>query len=344
MVDIKKYTELLNDMTEIMSVSGFEKSAYDELRELIGGYFDSSEQDSVGNMLFYKHAPDKNAPTVMLDAHFDTVGFSVSGIVDDGQISVAPIGGIDTNILPFSHVTVHGREKLCGIMTCDMSGIGNIPIEKFCIDTGYSKEEIKKLVSVGDSVTYRSNITHLMNERIVGASFDDKACAAALVCTIMSTPNEKLAFNICLSLSSREEVGGGGAAVVGKNIKPAAAIVTDVNFAAAPGVPEDESSPLGHGAMTSLSAVTDRALTNEIIQTAQENDIPLSPVVEALSTGTNATLLYNAGEGIPCAVLSLPLAGMHTAAECISTADVTSFCEITESILTNAALAARLKS
>ena len=95
--------------------------------------------------------------------------------------------------------------------------------------------------------------------------------------------------------------------------------------------------------MVSVSAVTDRPLTDMILQVANDNDISTSPVVEATSTGTNASHVYVAGRGIPCAVVSLPEAGMHTASECISITDAENLIRLIRHIICSEKIAKSLR-
>ena len=333
---------MLRELTSCMSVSGFERRAAESLvprfKETFA--FDEVNCDCVGNLILKRYAPVNTGGVrrvrLMLDAHIDEIGFIVSEIRDDGLISVVPSGGIDTLILPAAEVTVHGREKLCGIVTDVPENISAPPkIEELYIDTGYPACELRERVSIGDPVTYSAQICRLGASRLLGRAFDDKACAAALICAVADAPREEIAFDIAVVLSTREEIGGGGVAAAAIAFGADAVIVTDGNFAAAPGVPEDDSAPLGNGPMISISAVTDRRLTSIIRRTAEAEGIVLSPVVEACSTGTNASCLYTCRSGVPCAVLSLPLSGMHTASECIDIGDVNAMIRLVGAIITS---------
>lgn len=336
------YVSLLRRMISVVSVSGCEKSAAKILIPLFEKLFDEAYVDPVGNIILRKYATNRRLPTVMLDAHIDEVGFRVKKIFDGGFLSLAPVGGIDALLLPASEVTIHGKEDLFGVFGVTPPHLAKpgdadkLPsIDSLFIDTGYEKETLERLVSIGDPVTYRGEIRELQKNRISGRAFDDKACAAAIVCAVLEVPRDKLAYNVAITLSSREEVGGGGAACAAARLKPDFAIVTDVNFARAPGVPENESAPIGEGPMISVSAVTDGGLTDKVISIAKSLGISVSPVVESSSTGTNATGVYIAGEGTPCAVISLPLAGMHGATETISLSDVKNFVALISEIISD---------
>lgn len=333
-----EYKDLLEKLVNLPTVSGFETEHTEALKEIVSSFtFDEVYSDRIGNTVLLKRAASAGA-TIVLDAHIDEIGFRVRSIEDGGYLTAVAVGGIDPVILNSSPVSVHGTEKLHGIISLPTSDDkGKYPY--VYIDVGYPREDVKNIVSVGDAVTFSAPIREIGDTLILGRAFDDKALAAALILAVANSDMEKLAFNVYVTLSSREEVGGGGAANIISKLSPDAAIITDVNFATAPGVSEEESAKLGEGPMTSISAVTDRQLTGAIISAAKDNNIPLSVVVEATNTGTNANLLEVLGCGIPCAVLSLPEAGMHTYSECISATDAENLIKLIGHLITDRDLA-----
>jgi len=203
------------------------------------------------------------------------------------------------------------------------------------VDTGYSKEELTALgITIGTPITYRKQWTELLNRRITGQGFDDKCCGAGLLAAVMDTPRDALAGDVYVVLSAGEEIHGQAADCAAYAIEPDIAIVTDVNFAAAPGVAAEESAPLGEGPMVSLSAVTDRKLTRKILEIAEMAEISVHTVVEATNTGTNANSLVYSRCGVPAAVVSIPLAGMHSYNECLSLDDGEAFARLIRTIIT----------
>ena len=335
------YSSILRDLVSVMTVAGFEKTSSEKLCDMLSGYsFDSVTQDRVGNLIIRKCSLEHH-PVLMLDAHLDEIGFRVREICGS-LVKLATVGGIDRVILPASEVTIHGKRDVHGVFTTP-AGDGVPNLDELLVDTALSADELNELISIGDGVSFYAPVTEMINDRLVGRAFDDKALAAALICALHRVHREDLAFDVCLAISSREEIGGAGAAYAALSADIVGAVICDVNFATAPGISDDESGKMGGGPMVSLSAVTDRQMTDMIINIAAENEISISPVVESTSTGTNASHVYVAGRGIPCAVVSLPEAGMHTASECISTKDADSLITLIEKIITSKELAASLK-
>ncbi|MGN1347031.1 MAG: M42 family metallopeptidase [Eubacteriales bacterium] len=346
-----EYKTLLRQLCGIMSVSGCERRALGELQALVGDRFDDIRCDPARNIVLLKKSARPNAPRVMLDAHFDEVGMLVTGITDEGFLRVAPVGGIDRQLLPASEVWVYPNpdtdtgngSRLYGVFAATPPHLVKPGEENktpdwndLLIDIGCrTRAEAEALVGIGAPVGYYYDGDELLNRRITGRGLDDKACAAGLLCAVDRVPAEELAYDVYITLSSGEEVMGGGAGRAAYTIQPDFAIITDVNFAQTPGVPEEASGKLGGGPMISLSAVTDRRLTSSLLTLADRAEIGYKKVVEATSTGTNASCICCVNEGIPVAVVSLPLAGMHSYNESLSLDDAEAFLRLISEIVKN---------
>jgi endoglucanase len=276
----------------------------------------------------------------MLDAHFDEVGMIVSGITDEGLLRIQPIGGIDCKILPASDVWIYTRDgKRYGVITAVSPHLAggrdtNPNWENLLIDIGCTKEEAQQVVEIGTPVGFYNEGETLLGNRITGHSLDDKACCAGLLCAVDRIPAEELEYDIYVTLSAGEEVGSRGAGCAAWTIQPDFAVITDVNFATTPGANAEESGKLGAGPIVSRSVITDRKFTKRILDLAKENEIPVSVVVEPTNTGTNANSLVFSREGVRCAVLSLPIGGMHSYNELLDLADAEYFIRLVKLIIT----------
>ena len=86
--------------------------------------------------------------------------------------------------------------------------------------------------------------------------------------------------------------------------------------------------------MISVSSATNRRFTKHIIKLAKDNEIPYTTTIEPTSTGTNAECVACVNEGIPTAVIGLPLGGMHTFSEEISLTDAEHTARLITKLLT----------
>ena len=266
---------------------------------------------------------------ILLDAHIDRVGLLVRGIDNDGFLLVDKVGGVDTRVLVGSDVTVVGKERLPGVICStpphlkkDDDKKDEITIQSLAVDVGLSKEEAGRLVEIGDRILLPENQANLLGSRIVSSAFDDRAGVAALLLAADLVKDRLCHCRVRLQLASQEESGGAGAKTSAFTAAPNAAIVVDVGFGSDPYCDKKDTIDLGGGPSIGISPTLDRALTQELVALAKENNIPYQHDVMPGRTGTNADHLTISRGGVKTALLSIPLRSMHTAVEVIDTADV----------------------
>lgn len=328
-VDREQLKSEIKQLASLCSVSGSEHHTVDEIKRIYGKSFDVIESDAVGNHILFRSCGKQNAPKIMIDAHYDEIGFMVTEVLDGGFLRITNIGGIDRAIMQAAFVTVYGKETLDGVIISTpphlREGGNKLPkIEDLLVDVGkgFTKEELCELVPLGTPVTFEKKYTELCGEIIAGPSFDNKACAAIALNAISAIPKEELAGDVFVTLSCREEVAGrGGAYVCANRIKPDYALVIDVNLANAPGVCARESVKMGDGISISYSSATDRALTRASAELCERVGVDYIKKVESSSTGTNAVAVTLAFCGVSVVDVGLPLRNMHTYNEVISLED-----------------------
>lgn len=139
--------------------------------------------------------------------------------------------------------------------------------------------------------------------------------------------------DIYFSMSAREEVGHRAVTAAAFRIRPDAALVLDVTFGFAPEGKKPGDSDMKGGPAVSLSAILDKSLTDFILDTAKEENIPVQTVVEATGTGTHADELVYAAGGIPTALIGIPIWFMHTANEILNLEDVESTARLVAAVI-----------
>lgn len=334
-------------LCSLMSVSGFEHRAKDVLAREYAELFDESFCDGVGNHIFVKRCGKQDAPRLMIDTHFDEIGFVVAEVLDGGFLRIANIGGVDRAIMQAADVIIYGKREIRGVIASTpphlRDGDGKLPtMDKMLVDVGlgYTREELEQIACVGTPVGFAPVYSRLLNNRIAGKSFDNKACAAIAIRAISEIDSRDLAADIYLTLSCREESAkSGGAYVCANRIKPDYAVVIDVNLANAADVSDRESVEMDGGISVSLCASTDRALTRRAIELCKREELPYTPKAEASSTGTNAVCVNLASCGIPVVDVGLPLRNMHTYNEVISLEDAQTLCDFLKAFSADAEIA-----
>ncbi len=331
MENIKK---TLYSLCKEMTVCGFEYRAEKKIRELCGDIFDSIDVTPMGTFVMVKRSCRENAPKMLIDAHLDNVGMMVTDIKKGGFLSVVALGGLDTRVLPATDVTVYGKEQLYGVITSTpphlrKQGADSVPkLEELYIDTGYSKQELEKIVSIGDPVGYRFAFAEMANDFVLTSGLDDKACLCAIIEAMRDVKREELAYDIYITASSQEESGKNGSARACFEIEPDIAITADVNFAKGDGTPDYECIECQKGASVDISSLTDKRLTRNIIKLLKDKGIKHQIVCEPGRTCTNNEGLLISGKGVRTAVLSVPLKNMHTPCEAVNLKDILSLKEI----------------
>ena len=331
-MDYENLYELIRRLTEAPCIDGYEARgasiAVQIAQNAAVGFFDAYEILSDNSVLLMHHTGKENAKRLVLDAHLDTVGMIVTELCENGFVKVAPCGGLDPYVLPSTPVVLYGVRDVYGVVTSVPPHLQRgsekkkLTVGDLYVDTGLSDEEQKSVLAVGTPVGYYNGVMKLANDRVVSKYLDDKACAAAILyaCDMLNREGYDGSTDVYVLFSAGEEKSALGARTFPYRLKADACIVLDVNFAHAPGVKDYESLALGKGGGVSYSATIKRELTQFIVSTANKYGIPVQKVVEMRSTGTNATQLMR--NGLPCAVLSVPLRNMHTDAECASLSDI----------------------
>ncbi len=316
--------EIIFDLCSVQGVSGNETAALDRAREYLEPLAEEAFSDSNGN-LFAVLGSSKADKTILLDAHLDRIGFIITGFDDNGFVKIDRVGGVDVRTLQDS--VLISENGLKGTVCClpphlsDGSEDKATPIDKTWVDFGLSADEVKKRLSIGDTLTFSACPHRLLGDRITAPALDDRCGAAALIRAAELIDTQL--YKVMIMLSVQEETFGTGAKTGTFAVDPDEAIAVDVSFASQPDVSGFYGKiELGKGPMICVSSVMDRAMSKKLIAVANENDIPyqLEPISGA--TGTNGDNIAVSKGGVKTAVVSVPQRYMHTPVEVISLADV----------------------
>ncbi len=271
----------------------------------------------------------ENKPHVLIDAHIDQIGMVCSCITDDGFIKVSNLGGLDRRILSAQQVVIHGKKDIKGIVSSIpphlSDGGKKVPeMSDIIIDTGYSKEKLQEIVSLGDAVSFDTKCRELVNGRVSGHSLDDRSGIVSILYMLDMLKDEfdNLPCSLTVLFSSQEELGERGAKISVYDINPDIAIAVDVSFAKTADESAEKCGIMGKGCMIGIAPVLDRNIFDTLIKIAEENNIPYQTEVMNGTTGTNADRFSVSKCGIRTAVCSIPLKYMHTPAEEIQISDI----------------------
>ncbi|WP_110462009.1 M42 family metallopeptidase [Ruminiclostridium sufflavum] len=321
--------EKLKYLSETVAVAGFEKDAAEKVADLFKGYSAHVEVDRFFNVRCLKKGTDEKAKKLMITAHLDEIGFLVRSIDDKGFIGIVNVGGIDSKILLAQEVVIHGKQNITGIigatpphlLKAEDAGKA-LKISDLYVDTGYGGEELKKLVSVGDTVSFKSKVSVMNDSKASGKAFDNRASVVCLLEILEILKDFNHENDIIFVASTQEETSMVGVKTASYALLPDAAIVIDTCHGDIPDLSKDCSSTPGKGPEISIGPNLHPGMVNKMFELGKEYSIPCQKMVEAGDTGTEAWATQVSRTGIPTALLSVPVRYMHTAVETVSIEDI----------------------
>lgn len=319
--------DMLARLTAAAGVSGDENSASYTAAQMLEKYGEARVEESTGNVFFRRCGFDESKPIVLLDAHIDEIGMTVSYITDDGFLKVSNCGGLDRRVLLAQQVTVYGRERLTGIVTStpphlekDSSAVPET--DDIYIDIGMTKEQAERLVCLGDKVLIENKLESLNGGRVTAKSLDDRAGCAAILRTLGLIEGKELECNIAVTFSSQEEVGERGAQTAAYTVDPDYAVIVDVSFAKTHGESPEDCGELGKGPMIGFAPSLSRKMSEDFAEIAKTKAIPYQIEIMNGKTGTNADVIGVTRGGVQTVTVSIPEKHMHTPVETVDLQDI----------------------
>ncbi len=332
---MKKTIEKLSNMR---GVSGFEYLITDEIKKMFIPYADEVYIDALGSVIAHKKSNAKNAPKIMIEAHCDEIGLIVTNITDDGYITFANVGGVDNRILPSLEVVIHGKKDISGVIGIKPDNLlekdKTVKIKDMAVDTGLDVKALKELVSVGDSITMAQSVGALGKNQWSGKSLDDRVGVAVLISVLKALKNEDIEAEVYAVSAVQEEVGCRGAKTAAYSVNPDMAVAIDVTHAITPDN-SDGAFKTGSGVVIATGPNIHPKLFKKLISLCEENKLKYEIEVEAGDTGTDAWEIQTSRDGIPTALLSIPLKYMHTSVETMSLSDIKTTAELLVQLIKN---------
>ena len=319
----------IKKLISLPGLSGYEDPVRDVIAETWKPLVDEMSISKLGSLHGLRRAATPGThPSILLATHMDAVGMLVTS-VEDGWIRVMQIGGLDMRILPGQLVKVHGQRDLPGILQMipdrlqKKSRAGSPPeITDLFIDVGLGAREVKRLVKLGDLVSFAQTPIEITGEVIAGHSLDNRASVAALTICLDELRKVELDWDLWAVATVQEETGLLGAKTSSFELYPDIAVAIDVTFAKGPGSNDHRSFPMGKGPTIGIGANIHPALVEKFKATAEEMDLPFAIETMPRSSGTDGMGMQGTAEGIPVMVIGIPLRYMHTPLEMVALKDI----------------------
>ena len=326
-----KTVDLLRELSESHGVSGHEDAPRAVTRKAFQPHVSDLRVDVLGNLIGLQRGigpEDGPRRSIMLAAHTDEIGMMVKGF-DGDFIRFARVGGVDLRTIVGQEVLVHGRRSLPGIIASLPPHVLSaeerqkpIPLDGLFVDVGIPAKELEQIVAVGDTITMRRDMLELANGYVSGKALDDRAGVAAIAVCLEELGRLRHEWDVYAVATSQEELGLRGAMVSAYGLAPDAAIAIDVGFGAQQGVTEDESITMDGGPAIARGPNVHPKLHERLVDVAKEYELKYQVEVVPGRSGTDAWAIQVAREGIPTALLSIPLRYMHTSVETLAIKDV----------------------
>ncbi|MEE1014083.1 MAG: M28 family peptidase [Clostridia bacterium] len=324
-----KLKERLLTCVAVPGISARENSIAEYLLQELRSMNVSAHLDANGNVHGRIESRDKDAKTVLLEAHMDQIGLMISGIDESGLLEFVNLGGVDERTLCGMEVTVLGKNPLYGIIGAvrNTASKGEKPknpkIEELFIDVGLDRETAQAQVKVGDAVSIYAPPRELLGDKISGTAMDNRAGVTAILNCLERLTGKLLPYHLEILFSTGEELGLQGAYTGVVPGMADMAIAVDVTFGATPDTKEETGVfPLGCGAVIARGPSLHDTYTRQLMKLANQKQIlyEIEPIPG--SSGTTAWAIQTVGRGIPTALVSIPLRYMHTNVETLAVKDV----------------------
>jgi putative aminopeptidase FrvX len=336
--------DLRQDLIDLMGVpglSGHEGRVAALIRARLARVGVSTTTDRLGNVIA-TFAGDADAPSVMVFAHMDQLGFVVRKVEPDGLIRVERLGGLSERAMAAQAVLLCGTSGDVPGIILNKAHHATPPDEKYRvltapeirIDTGHgSKQAVEAAgIRIGCPVVYAPRVIALAGDRIAGTSIDDRAGCAVLIALAEGLAARTGGPTVHLVWSVQEEFNLRGAVVAAQVLAPDIAIQIDLMLATdTPDMADRGEMALGGGPGISLYSFHGRGTLNGVIphpalvalmeQTAAEAGIPLQRSAQ-VGVLTDLSYVQTVGQGVASVDLGFPMRHSHSALECCDLRDL----------------------
>jgi tetrahedral aminopeptidase len=329
--------DLLERLCNAPGVSGFEGALQAIATEELRAVADEVWRDRMGNVIAVKRARERGPSTrrLLYAAHLDEIGMMVSHVDADGFLRFRAVGGLDPRALPSQRVTVHatrgGATDLKGVIATQAGWLGTpddrqrvFGIHELYLDLGRPGEEVRRLVEVGDVVTFAAPFERLSERVVVGRNFDDRIgvyCLLEAMKRIAAGAHEIDVYAVC---TVQEEVGVRGMPTAAHAIEADIAVAIDGSLPSDTPYarPEERQCALGGG--TGIYLMDNRTIGNPelvrgLIAACERAGIPYQ---RNLGGGTDASEAQRRGLGAWATTIGAPTRYMHSTVQLCHLDDV----------------------
>jgi len=332
----KAEKSFLFELLETPSPTGFEMPGQRVWANYLSKFADSVECDSYGST--WATLKGKSDRIVMLEAHADEIGYMIKYVTKEGFLYMDRVGGSDAATGRGRRISILGDkgvvEGVVGntaihLRRDDLANEKAPKVHELWVDVGASsQEEVEELgLRVGHPAVYADGPTEMGKDRLVSRAIDNRigGFMIAQVMKKIAASKKKPAFTLVCLNAVQEEIGGYGAKMATHRIEPDVCVCTDVTHATdtpALSAPMYGRVDLGSGPSVTHGSASHPLVVERLIEVAKKNKIPLQHEAAGRFTGTDTDSIYHSRDGVPSALVSIPLRCMHSVVEMASYRDI----------------------
>ncbi len=331
----KAEQKFLYELLETPSPTGFEMPGQRVWSNYLKPLADSIECDAYGST--WATLKGKTDKIVMLASHADEIGYIVKQITSEGFLRLDRVGGSDTATARGRRIRILGTQgDVTGIIgntaihiRKDLSNEKAPKIHELWVDVGASSaKEVEKLgIRVGVPAVYEGGPFELSNGNIVSRALDNKlgGYICAQVFKKLAEAKNKPEFTVVCLNAVQEEIGGHGAKMATHRLMPDVALCLDVTHATdTPGIDKATHGDvkLGKGPTLTHGTCNHALVVDRLVKVSEQNKIQLQHESSSRYSGTDTDSIFVTREGVPSALVSIPLRCMHSVVETANPKDI----------------------
>lgn len=314
---------LIKKYTEVQGTSGHEEKVRQAFREEIEPLVDEIQIDGLGGIFGIKKSKQENAPTIMIAAHLDEVGFMVTQITPQGMLKVTPTGGWNPYVVSAQRFTLQTNDNDFPVISSSIpphllrgkKGT-DVDVEDILFDAGFSsKEEALEMgVLPGDTIVPDVKMVETANkENIICKAWDNRYGLTVVTELLQSLQDKELPFNLVAGANVQEEVGLRGAYGSTRKFDPDVFIAVDTSPANDLTGDPNAFGKLGEGTLIRVhdaSHIMSRPMRNFLVELGEKYDIPHQFYLS--KGGTDAGAAHMMNNGVPSVVIGMVSRYIHT--------------------------------
>ncbi|MGT2933457.1 glutamyl aminopeptidase [Streptococcus catagoni] len=313
----------IKEVTELDGIAGYEGQVRDFLRQKMEPCVDRIETDGLGGIFGIKESKADNAPSILVAAHMDEVGFMVSQIKENGCFGVVAIGGWNPLVISSQRFTLYTRQgQAIPVVSGSLpphflkgaNGSSQLPsVDDMVFDAGFTdKAEAQAFgVSPGDIIVPQSQTILTANQKnIISKAWDNRYGVLMVTELLEALKDQPLANKLIAGANVQEEVGLRGARVSTNKFDPELFFAVDCSPA---GDINGGQGAIGQGTLVRFydpGHIMLKNMRDFLLSTAEEAGVKYQYYCGKGGTDAGAAHLQN--QGVPSTTIGVCARYIHS--------------------------------